>query len=161
MPARGDIVLADTNVLVELVRIQQYKAVTTAFRFETAGKCIEEIGTGGKARQKYVQYLRSRLVVHSVGSREMAALHHHAADAKWLDEGEKHLLAHAAGKQGAWWLCDPDIAALRVARDLRILDRTVALDALLGIAGVRCTVRDNFTGKWLEKTRTKLLLGII
>ena len=45
-----------------------------------------------------------------------------------LDRGEKSLWAHALGRTGAWLLCGPDRASLRVGVRLRFRERLVSLE---------------------------------
>jgi hypothetical protein len=51
---RGDIVLMDTNVIIEAHRTKCWGAVENAFKVETVEKCCEEAATGDKRRADYV-----------------------------------------------------------------------------------------------------------
>jgi len=51
---KGDIVLTDTNVIIEAHRTKCWRAVVNAFKVETVEKCCEEAATGDKRRADYV-----------------------------------------------------------------------------------------------------------
>jgi hypothetical protein len=75
---RGQVVLVDTNIIIEAVRIKCWSAVTGQFQIETVEKCCEEARTGDLHRPGYVQVsetaLRTRLTVHPVSKTELANL---------------------------------------------------------------------------------------
>lgn len=51
---KGDIVLMDTNVIIEAHLTRCWRAVVNAFKVETVEKCCEEAATGDKRRAGYV-----------------------------------------------------------------------------------------------------------
>jgi len=75
---RGDIVLVDTNVIIEAVRVGSWRALRSTFRVETVEKCREEARSGNQRRAGYVTVddaaLREDLAVHAVTGMELAKL---------------------------------------------------------------------------------------
>jgi hypothetical protein len=51
---RGDIVLMDTNVIMEAYRTRCWGSLVNTFKVETVEKCWEEAATGDKRRAGYV-----------------------------------------------------------------------------------------------------------
>lgn len=70
MIARGDIVLLDTNVIVEAHRVRCWKMLAQSFRIETVEECCVEAATGDRRRQDYVEVdvedMRKLVAVHEV-----------------------------------------------------------------------------------------------
>lgn len=104
MIAKGDIVLVDTNVIIEAHRARCWKAVVNAFKIQTVEKCCEEAATGDKRRADYVavdvEEMKKVVVVHPVGLLELAQIETQLAEPDRIDIGEKHLLAHALSQTG-------------------------------------------------------------
>src|SRR5262245_61980680 len=117
MIAKGDIVLVDTNVIIEAHRVRCWRAIVNFCRVETVEKCCEEAATGDKRRADYVvvnvEEMKKVVAVHAVGLPELAEIETRLAEPDRIDMGEKHLLAHALRKQGAWYLSASDPAAVR------------------------------------------------
>ena len=103
---QGQIVLVDTNIIIEAFRTRCWKALTTYYRVETVEKCCEEALTGDRRRPGYVEVdtgiLKKKLVIHRVESLEQAALALACPDVDALDAGERHLFAHAHSRTDAW-----------------------------------------------------------
>ncbi len=161
---RGQAVLVDTNIIIEAVRTGCWNALTTHFTVQTVEKCREEARTGEARRPGYVEVsekmLREKLTAHRVSEAELAALSQRDAEAFRLDAGERHLLAHAAGRVDAWIACCCDQAAINVAVRLDWGDRIVSLEELTGAAGARQAVRQlkaQFTAGRLSAWRTAAL----
>ena len=99
---RGDIVLMDTNVIIEAHRTKCWGAVVNAFKVETVEKCCEEAATGDKRRADYVvinvEAMKKSVLIHPVTLLELAELETRLAEPDRIDPGEKHLLAHAMKK---------------------------------------------------------------
>ena len=116
---QGQVVLVDTNIIIEAFRARCWKALTAYYRVETVEKCYEEALTGDRLRPGYVEVdpaaLKGKLVIHRVASMELAALALTCPDADGLDAGERHLFAHAHGRADAWITTCADRAAVRVA----------------------------------------------
>jgi hypothetical protein len=68
MIARGDIVLLDTNVIIEAHRVNCWKSMMRVFRLETVEECCVELATGDRRRPGYqvvdVEVLRTQMTVH-------------------------------------------------------------------------------------------------
>jgi hypothetical protein len=52
---KGQIVLLDTNVIIEAFRTRCWRAIVNTFKIETVEKCCEEAATGDKRQPGYVE----------------------------------------------------------------------------------------------------------
>ena len=162
---RGQIVLVDTNIIIEAVRTSCWNALTAYFTMETVEKCCEEARTGQAHRPGYVEVsekaLRVRLIVHRVTDSDLAALGLRDAEAFRLDLGERHLWAHALVRGDAWVASCCDRAAINSAVRLGWEDRMVALEELVQAAGARPALKNlkaQFGSARLSEWRTAALL---
>ena len=140
------ILLFDTNIIIEAVRVKCWSALTTHFHIETVTKCCEEARTGNRRRSGYVEvndtHLQPRLTVHAVSEVELAHFDmHELVESFRLDEGERHLWAHALQRTDEWFACCCDRAAVNVAVRLGWKDRLVALEELVNQAGARTAIK--------------------
>lgn len=159
------VVLVDTNIIIEAVRIGCWSAVTAHFRIATVAKCCEEARTGDRRRQGYVEVvekdLQTRLTVHQVTDAELAHLALQDAESFRLDPGERHLWAHALQREDDWFACCCDHAAVNAAVRLGWQDRLVSLEELANHAGVKAALRNlksQFRSARLSEWRTAALL---
>lgn len=162
----GQIVLVDTNVIIEAHRTGCWKALADAFALHTVDKVIEETQTGFQNRKPEQQIdLKSLLAtlahVERVTDEDRAGFnmrHGHPS----LDPGERDLLIYAErSSETAWLLNSPDMAAVKFAGGVGWLDRLVSLEAMTGRIRFRHPerLRDNYTEAWLVQRRTRLRLG--
>jgi|SRR5580658_3312249 hypothetical protein len=160
---RGDIVLMDTNVIIEAHRTKCWGAVANAFKVETVEKCCEEAATGDRRRADYVvidvEAMRKSILIHPVTLLELAELETRLAEPDRIDPGEKHLLAHALKKAAVWHVSASDRAAVTAGNVLGLLDRFVSLEALARGVGMSPKFKNHFTEKWLSALRTEILMG--
>lgn len=161
----GQVILVDTNIIIEAVRIGCWSALTAHFRIETVAKCCEEARTGDRHRPGYVQVsekdLETRLTVHGVSDTELANLALRDAESFRMDDGERHLWAHALGRTDEWLACCCDRAAVNAAVRLGWEDRLVALEELANHAGTKAALRhlkSQFRSARLSEWRTAALL---
>lgn len=161
----GDVVLVDTNVIIEGHLRSCWAALAGAYRLQTAEQCVVEAMTGrhdwnGK-RPSEPKLRQSFNSIHSVGTFELAevALRGGAA----LDPGEQALWAHALARTDAWILCGPDRASMRFGYEQDQRDRLVSLGGLL--RQIRFTpsnpLRPHFEQAWLDDVINKLILGLV
>lgn len=162
---RGQAVLVDTNIIIEAVRTGCWTALTAHFSVQTVEKCCEEARTGEVHRRGYVEVsekvLREGLGVHRVSTVELADLDLRDPEAFRLDAGERHLWAHALGRDDAWIASCCDQAAVNAAVRLGWEDRLVSLEDLVTAAGARHAVRQlkqQFASARLSAWRTVALL---
>ena len=105
MIAKGDIVLVDTNVIIEAHRVRCWRAIINCFRVETVEKCCEEAATGDRRRAAYVavdvEGMKRMVAVHAVNLTQLAEIETRLAEPDRIDMGEKHLLAHALDRPDA------------------------------------------------------------
>jgi len=134
------IVLVDTNIIIEAVRLKCWKALTTYFHIVTVSQCCEEVLTGNRRRPGFVEVtqgdLERHLTVCLVSEKDLACLDtHEAVETFGLDYGERHLWAHALQRTDDWFACCCDRAAIDVAVRLGWKDRLKALQELVVQAG--------------------------
>lgn len=163
---RGQIVLVDTNVIIEAIRTHCWAALRGHYGIATVEKCVEEARTGDAYRPGYVavedEDLRERLAWHKVSRGEQATLVLREPRAESLDAGERHLWAHALTRQDAWLATTADAAAVRVAVHLGWKDRLVSLEQLTSDCGARIAARQlnkQFRNEALSEWRTRALLN--
>ncbi len=160
---RGQIVLVDTNIIIEAVRTRSWNALIGNFTVETVEKCLEEVRTGDPMRRGYVavdqEQLKGVSKTHRVTPLETMRLAVALPLANELDAGERELFAHALGREDAWIASCADRAALTAAFDLGWKDRMVSLEALVQFAGARPDLKHHFREHWLSDVRTSFLLG--
>lgn len=162
---RNQVVLVDTNIIIEAIRIHCWAALTGFFRLETVEKCREEARSGCAYRPGYISVrekdLQDRLVGHLVGDEALARLTLADPDSALLDPGERHLWAHALGRADTWLACTADAAAVRIAVRLGWEDRLVSLEQLLEAGAARSFAKNlnrQFRSEQLSQWRTAALL---
>lgn len=161
---RGQILLVDTNIIIEAVRTRCWNALCAHFAVETVEKCYEETLTGDPLRPGYVavdpEQLRKGLKKrHAVNDLARAQLQLAHAEAVALDAGERDLFAHALGRGDAWIASCADRAAVNTALALGWEERIASLDRLARHAGATPICKYHFTEGWLSEVRTTFLLG--
>jgi hypothetical protein len=164
--APKQIVLVDTNVVLEAHRTGCWVPLAGYFDLHTVAKVVEETQTGYQNRdpEHWIDEatLRIQLAhVEAIDNTQRVSFnmrHGHPT----LDDGERDLLIYAEALGGsAWLLNSPDMAAVRFAHRVGWLDRLVSLGAMSTHLKVRlrCSLRKNYTESWLSQKRTSLLLG--
>ncbi|MBI4529877.1 MAG: hypothetical protein HY695_39260 [Deltaproteobacteria bacterium] len=161
----GQIVLVDTNIIIEAIRTGCWSALTGYFRVETVEKCREEARSGRAYRPGYITVrerdLRERLIAHDVTDDELARLTLRDAKSSLLDPGERHLWAHALSRADPWLASTADAAAVHAAARLGWEERLVALEQLVESCAARSSVKKlnkQFRSEQLSKWRTLALL---
>jgi predicted nucleic acid-binding protein len=160
---QGQVVLVDTNIIIEAFRTRCWKALTTYYRVETVEKCYEEALTGDRLRPGYVEVeskvLKEKLTIHRVETVEQAALTLTCPDVDALDAGERCLFAHAHGRSDAWIATCADRAAVRIALTLGWKERIYSLEVLCKPTGAKPGLKRHFTEDWLSEVRTDFVMG--
>lgn len=151
----GEVVLVDTNVILEAHRTGSWKTLAARYPLETVEDCVMETQTGAQSRRPDQLIdeatLRGALRgVHAVSPLERAQAVVRDERLAMLDAGERALWSHALGRTDAWVLCGPDVASLRIGVRLGFRDRLVALETLLTDVGFksRTPLRRNYTKTW-------------
>jgi hypothetical protein len=162
----GDVVLVDTNVILECHGKGCWRPIAGAYRVQTVEKCVEETQTGKFSRpaeqQIDEQALRASLnAVHAVTDAELADVALRGGTG--LDDGERALWGHALGRSDAWVLCGPDRASMKFGYDQNQRDRLVSLGGLLRTINTPSPrpLRSHFEQDWLDTVINKLILGIL
>jgi hypothetical protein len=153
----------DTNVIVEAWRIDAWRALCGGYVLETVEECVIETQTGYQNRRPEQQIDREALLaglkaVHKVSDAERAAALIRDGEIAMLDEGEKALWAHALARSGAWVLCGPDKASLRIGVRANLRDRLVSLERLFDDTGFRprTPLKGAYRQDWLSRTLVEL-----
>jgi hypothetical protein len=161
---QGRVVLVDTNIIIEAIRVGCWAALTGYFRMETVAKCREEARTGRGYRPGYVtvtdEDLRERLAVHEVDDVELVELAVRDPRSSFLDAGEKHLWAHALRRTDGWSASTADAAAVHAAVRLGWEDRLVSLEEMVESCGSRTggKLAKQFRAEQLRAWRTAAVL---
>ena len=106
-----------------------------------------------------VEEMKKVIAVHSVELAELAQIETELAEPDRIDMGEKHLLAHALGRAGVWYLSASDRAAVKAGSELKLMERFVSLEALARAVGMTPPLKNHFTEKWLSALRTEIIMG--
>ena len=162
---QGDLILVDTNVIIESYRAGTWDALSGGYQVETVEDCVTETQTGFQLRRKEqkidARSLKGSLAaVYPVSERELVELQFRAADIA-LDMGERSLWAHALGRDDKWFLCGPDRASLRCGVRLGFRERIMSLEELLQTVGYRTgkILRRNYTKAWLDKALSMIVVN--
>ncbi len=160
------IVLVDTNVIIEAHRTRCFVSLAQYFALHTVEKVVEETQTGHQNRrsEETIDYaaLRLRLkhieTVTDVQRAAFAIAHPNVS----LDPGERDLVIYAESldAKSVWFLNSPDMAAVRYSYQRGWIDRPVSLEAMNAHIKGRLaeTLRDNYTERWLSQKRLGLRL---
>ena len=157
----GDILLVDTNVIIEAFRVGCFAALASSFRLETVEECLAETQAGNAVRAKYVPIdeatLRAKMArIHPVTEEEQAQLIASCPRAFDLDRGERALYAHALQRQDCWIIANADRAAVLIGFDLGWTDRFYSLEELANRAGRRdLGLKKHHCRAWLAQVKTE------
>ncbi len=168
MTDEQEVVLVDTNAVIEAVRTGCWAAITGRFSVETVQECYDE-ALRDAHRPGYIEVTVEDLgrlsAVHAVTDLQRATLALRYEYADGLDDGERDLLAHAIDRvtPPSWLLCSPDKASVRAAVALGAGDALTSLEWLGRQAGARPrpALRDHHTEARLGQWRTAALLGTL
>ena len=161
----GDVVLVDTNIIIEGHLRSCWNALTGAYRVETVETCVVEAMTGRhdwNGTKPAESVLRGSLAaIHDVPRAGLAKVM--LGGGAQLDEGEQHLWAHALVRDDAWILCGPDRASMRFGYEHKQRERLVSLGALLQTINysAKAPLRTHFEQTWLDDVLRKLVLGLL
>lgn len=161
----GDIVLVDTNVIIEGHEQNWWTALTGGYRIQTVETCVVEAMTGShnwnQTRPTDDELRQSFDAIHAVSRNERAKVL--LAGGALLDEGERDLWAHALAREDTWILCGPDRASMRFGYEQQQRDRLVSLGKLLDTIGYtpRNALRSHFEQAWLDEVIRKLVLDLL
>lgn len=166
----GDIVLIDTNVIIEAHRLSCWDHLSKTFELHTVAKVLEETQNGYNSRRSetidYGSLKQSFHYVHDVTQQELLVcnMEHPNARILELDPGERDLIAYATSLgKNCWLLCSPDKAAMRTSHSLGCLDNIVSLEALLDITSLQLSskLKENYTESWHSRIKVAILMGAL
>ena len=164
---RGQLVLVDTNVIIEAHDTSCLAEIAGSFRLCTVEKVIAETQQGSQKRRPERNideaWLRQRMALIGDVTDEQRFDFTMNYQAAGLDDGERDLLIFAITLQDAWLLNSPDMAVLRFAHQAGCLERLVSLEAMCRAIKVRLRhdLRENFRENWLSMNRTDFNLGVL
>ena len=162
----GQIVLVDTNVIIEAHRSGCWKVLAGYFAIHTVEKIVEETQTGYQNRdpeQTINEAVLRKACKHiaKISDIQRAQFHIDFPETV-LDPGERDLIIHAGtlGVADVWLLNSPDMAAVRHAHGRGWIDRLVSLEAMNTHLKFKPkeALRENYSERWLSAKRTNLLL---
>lgn len=157
----GDVVLVDTNVIIEAHDYGCWQSLVGAYTVETVETCVVEAMTGDGQRFEEASLRQSFHRIHEVSEIELVEVA--LRNGEGLDAGERALWAHALGRADTWVLCGPDRASMRFGYEQKMRDRVVSMGGLLNTINHRTArpLRPHFEQRWLDEVMVKLALGIL
>ena len=161
---RGQVLLVDTNIIIEAFRTRCWKALCGHFSVETVETCWQEALAGDPLRPNYVTVNAKELNAglkarHKVSDLERIQLSLQLPAAGTLDAGERDLLAHGMTRSDAWIASCADRAGVRAALALGWDQRVVSLEKLAKAVGQRPSLARHYSEHWLSQVRTDHLMG--
>lgn len=166
MPQRP--VLVDTNVIIECHAIGCWASLAGTHEVETVEQCILETQTGMQRRRPEQRIdeavLRTSLhAVHEVTEEQLAEVMLLGGGA--IDEGERHLWAHALSRGSAdpWILCGPDRGSLRFGYNAGLQANLISLEELFTQRNLPYPrgLHEHYGRAWHSQQLTQLRLGIL
>ena len=160
---KGQVLLVDTNIIIEAHRAKCWKPLCDFYRIETVEKCVEETQTGASNRHpsEIIDYATLKNQLHAIHPVTPLQIAEFILNNKvQLDDGERDLLAHVATRTDVWILSSPDKAAMRAAHTMGWLDHLVSLEAACRNMNLSTQMlKQNYTEDWHRVERVKLRLG--
>ncbi|MBD8633716.1 hypothetical protein IFT74_20340 [Oxalobacteraceae sp. CFBP 8755] len=165
---KNQIVLVDTNVLIEAHRTNCIGYLASYFDIHTVEKVVEETQNGFQNRspgQTIDEALLKKMLKHVEPITELQRVEFTlSAPGVELDPGELDLLIYAETLPNAsnvWFLNSPDRAAIRYAHGRNWLDRLVSLEEMIDHVRQKtaASLKGNFTKDWLSEAKVDLILG--
>ena len=166
---KGDIVLIDTNVILEAHRVCCWKPLSDYFGLYTVDKVIEETQTGYQNRNPEqtidVNFLKTTFAhIEVINEVQVIAFDLTAEKSIPLDDGEKALIiyAHTLGKK-VWFLNSPDKAAIKYACKMGWSDNLVSLESMTMHLKLKLNqaLKQNYTSHWLSQQKFRFNQGIL
>jgi hypothetical protein len=168
---KSQIVLVDTNVILEAHRVGCWIALSQYFALQTVEKVVEETQTGFQNRSPEQnisepalrKQLKSIESITELQRAEFAATHFNSV----LDDGERDLVIYAGlltqnhPKINIWFLNSPDIATIRHAHRRAWLDHLVSLEEMCQHLKLKAKppLRNNYTRSWLSGQKLQFING--
>ncbi|MCC5865364.1 MAG: hypothetical protein JJU31_09625 [Wenzhouxiangella sp.] len=164
---RGDLILVDTNVIIEAHRVRCWIGMANQFRLITVAEVFKETQTGHQNRAEEQNIdpdeLRGQLSqIAEVSRTQLADIDIEYPD-HGLDAGEHHLVAFARTlDEPAWLLNSPDNGTIRFCSQANWLDRLISLEAMANALGMPhgSRLRGNHTEAWLRRQVNKFRFGL-
>lgn len=170
MFAKNQIVLVDTNVILEAHRMSCWAALSQYFALHTVEKVVEETQTGYQNRSPEQTIdeaaLRKQLRhIEPVSDTERAQFVIDHPEAV-LDDGERDLVIYAGLLTKAkpsisvWFLNSPDIATIRHAHRQHWLDHLISLEEMSQhLIKRKLNLKTNYSRAWLSNQKARFILS--
>lgn len=171
MFAKNQIVLVDTNVILEAHRVGSWVALSQYFALHTVEKVVEETQTGYQNRspeQTIDEAMLRKQIRHieSINELQQAGFSIDYPDAV-LDDGERDLVIYAGLLTKAqpsiavWFLNSPDIATIRHAHRRQWLDHLISLEEMSQHLKLKAklNLKNNYTRTWLSSQKIQFITG--
>ncbi|WP_020182901.1 hypothetical protein [Methylotenera sp. 1P/1] len=163
-----DIVLVDTNVILEAHRVKCWKQIANYFHLHTVGKVIEETQTGYQNRREeqtidYQLLKKSFAHIEEIPEQLLVEFELHNNGDCGLHAGEMSLIIYAHGYKGnIWFLNSPDKATVNYACTQGWKDRLISLEAMTKHLNLKLSVglHQNYTDTWLSQQKLFFLQNI-
>lgn len=169
MFSKGDIVLIDTNVILEGHRVSCWKALSDYFSLHTVDKVIEETQTGYQNRKPEQTIdsgtLKSTFThIETISELQVIEFDLNAKKTLPLDDGEKALIIYAhTFIKNVWFLNSPDKAAIKYACHAGWSDNLVSLESMAKHLNINLKqpLKQNYTSQWLSQEKIRFNQGIL
>jgi hypothetical protein len=166
--AKNQIVLVDTNAVLEAHRVGCWVQLSQYFALHTVEKVVEETQNGFQNRDPeetiHEATVRGQFkhiaAITDLQRTEFALAHPSAV----LDDGERDLVIYAGSLTlaNAWLLNGPDIATVRHAHARQWLDRLVSLEEMNTHLKLhtKAPLRTNHQQQWLSGYKLNFQMGL-
>ncbi|WP_281213675.1 hypothetical protein [Shewanella insulae] len=159
-PKHGDIILIDANVIIEADKLKTWKAIAGAYNLHTVETVVKEAlrkpAQGQGISMTEASLRGSFSTIHTVSEDESAdwILSYPELLDSAIDDGERDLLTyfHCCGDKKIWFLCGPDVGAMKGLHGMGLLDRLVSLEQLQKNCGIKNKIQNHFNQKWHDTT---------
>lgn len=165
---RDDLILVDTNVIIEAHRAKVLNELLGCLNLATVEMCITETQTGAQNRDPKHHIdealMREKMTVYAPTEEEIVMAAMAYPGLAEVDAGECHLLSQAylLLDAGVWFLSSPDRHPMRLAIEYGWRDHLVSLEEVCRLANPsrKFNLRDNFTEAWHQSVCAQFMLNV-
>lgn len=164
---RDDLVLVDTNVIIEAHRVDVLAELIATLNVATVEACVRETQTGAQNRMPHhhidESLLRQSMTIFSPSADDIFQAAYAISGLADVDEGELHLLTQAwLLKNSVWFACSPDRHPMRIAIEYGWRERLVSLERLVLLANKnrRVSLRQQYQEDWHARVCLEFLMQI-
>ncbi|MFC0444273.1 hypothetical protein ACFOD1_03060 [Pseudidiomarina halophila] len=166
---REDLILVDTNVIIEAHRASILNEMLGCLSLATVEMCVQETQTGAQNRDPWQNIdeglIRERMQIFSPTDEDIVVASMALPGIGEVDAGELHLLtqAHFLADQDVWFLASPDKHPMRLAIEYGWRERLVSLERVYRLANSKrkLQLRENFTEAWHQAVCMQFTLNVL